>query len=107
MPASPLTIQAWFQAPAQYGSSPQRTRGEGGGEWGVQGVGLGVEGSGSVWLGTPVCVCVCVCAYLRYEVLERKTQCSLWKGKMSSPCFSEPCSPAERWANRQEGLLRT
>lgn len=63
MAASPLTIQAWFQAPAQYGCLPRRERGGGGGGKAaavtavvvVQRARLGVEGSESV-----IRDCVCV-----------------------------------------------
>lgn len=70
MPASPLTIQAWFQAPAQYSSSPQRERGgEGGGS-------REYKEQESGWRGQRVCgkalPCVCVSALcLLNEVLER------------------------------------
>ncbi len=69
MPASPLTIQARFQAPAQYSSSPQRARGgEGGGSTRSGTRGGGVRG----------CVAWdCVCVHLRCEVLERDTVLSV------------------------------
>lgn len=51
-------------------------------------------------------VCVCVCGVSPLRGSGERHGCSLWKGKMSSPCFSEPCSPAERRANREEGLLQ-
>lgn len=72
MPVSPLTIQAWFQAPGQYGSSPQRVRGGegGGGKRGEQGAGLRVVGSESVWVTRDSCVFVSALCLL-YEVLER------------------------------------
>lgn len=34
-----------------------------------------------------------------------ETRCSLWKGKMTSPCFNECGSPAVQRANKKEGLL--
>lgn len=53
MPASPLTIQAWFQAPAQYSSSPRRA--QGGAGWGGASEEYKEQDSGltgqSVWLG--------------------------------------------------------
>lgn len=71
MPGSPLTIQAWFQAPAQYSFSPQRAQG------GKRGVGGGTRSK--TWGGgvrecvaRDLCVCVCVSALcLLFEVLER------------------------------------
>lgn len=54
MPGSPLTIQAWFQATAQYGCLPGRVRGgkvvaaAAAAAAVVQGARLGVEGSESV-----------------------------------------------------------
>lgn len=54
MPGSPLTIQAWFQATAQYGCLPGRERGgkvvaaAAAAAVVVQGARLGVEGSESV-----------------------------------------------------------
>lgn len=80
MPASPLTIQAWFQAPAQYSSSPQRAQGgEGGGSWEYKEQDLGWRGQRMCGEGL-VCVCVCVVCLL-YEVLERDTVAPCGKGR--------------------------
>lgn len=71
------------------------------GEQGVQGAGIGVEGSESVWQGTPMCVCICIVSPQRGSGERHGALCG--RGRCH-PLAS--VNPAKQRVNREEGLLK-